>query len=71
MSPIFEYQCSQHHVTERILQRDLQVIGCPTCGRPAVRVPSVCHSQAGSGSKGSETSQAIDRVRRAIATGRA
>ena len=39
--PIFEYECPEGTVTERMNRRDTEEITCPVCGRKARRIISI------------------------------
>jgi predicted nucleic acid-binding Zn ribbon protein len=74
--PIREFVCPSGHRTELIdlkRQFDTPTMDCPTCGASAARVVSASNWQVGEGHtrNHSETSRAIDRVRRAEREGRA
>ena len=40
VSPLYDYRCSQGHVTEAKRKVVTQAILCPDCGHPASRVPA-------------------------------
>ena len=40
VSPLYDYRCSQGHVTEAKRKVVTQAILCPACRRPAQRVPT-------------------------------
>ncbi len=35
--PLFDFDCGQGHLTERLCSRETAIIPCPVCGSPATR----------------------------------
>ena len=40
--PVYEFECPEGTVTERLVKMDTQSIECPECGRKAKKIISSC-----------------------------
>ena len=40
--PVYEFECPQGTITERLVKMGTQSIKCPTCGRKAKKIISSC-----------------------------
>ncbi len=40
--PVYEFECPEGTVTERLVRMDTEEIECPACGRKAVKIMSQC-----------------------------
>jgi putative FmdB family regulatory protein len=40
--PVYEFECPEGTVTEKLVKMDTKQIECPKCGKPAKKIMSQC-----------------------------